>query len=113
MLQSVDLNRNNGHKVPRSSRQSGGPRAPKRPRDTDQKAPSVRARGLWHAAKSLGGSVNGSSHFFVQGAEIDVFRFATFCVYFALVLLQLILSCFAERPPLFSKAVHVPVSNDS
>ncbi|XP_077172136.1 multidrug resistance-associated protein 1-like isoform X2 [Paroedura picta] len=47
-------------------------------------------------------------HASVKGAEIDVFRFATFYVYFALVLLQLILSCFAERPPLFSKVVHVP-----
>nr|XP_056722202.1 multidrug resistance-associated protein 1-like [Euleptes europaea] len=42
------------------------------------------------------------------GADIDAFRFATFYIYFILVLLQLILSCFAERPPLFSKVVHVP-----
>ncbi|XP_048349117.1 multidrug resistance-associated protein 1-like isoform X1 [Sphaerodactylus townsendi] len=45
---------------------------------------------------------------FSMGAETDVFRFTTFSIYFILVLLQLILSSFAEQPPLFSKAVHVP-----
>ncbi|XP_054850774.1 multidrug resistance-associated protein 1-like isoform X1 [Eublepharis macularius] len=47
-------------------------------------------------------------HALSTGAKIDAFRFATFFVYFTLVLLQLILSCFAERPPLFSKVVHLP-----
>lgn len=41
---------------------------------------------------------------------MDVFRDATFYVYFALVLIELVLSCFPERPPLFSKTVNVPVS---
>ncbi|XP_062999456.1 multidrug resistance-associated protein 1-like [Elgaria multicarinata webbii] len=42
------------------------------------------------------------------GATVDVFRYVTFYIYFTLVLIQLILSCFPERPPLFSETVHVP-----
>uniref|UniRef100_A0A803T6X8 Multidrug resistance-associated protein 1 n=1 Tax=Anolis carolinensis TaxID=28377 RepID=A0A803T6X8_ANOCA len=41
----------------------------------------------------------------------DVFRCITFFLYFALVLTELVLSCFPERPPLFSETVHDPVSN--
>ncbi|XP_043350056.1 multidrug resistance-associated protein 1 isoform X3 [Dermochelys coriacea] len=41
-------------------------------------------------------------------AEVDVFRYVTFYSYFVLVLIQLILSCFPERPPLFSEAVNDP-----
>uniref|UniRef100_A0A8C0HFM2 Multidrug resistance-associated protein 1 n=1 Tax=Chelonoidis abingdonii TaxID=106734 RepID=A0A8C0HFM2_CHEAB len=37
---------------------------------------------------------------------IDVFRYVTFYSYFVLVLIQLILSCFPERPPLFSETVN-------
>lgn len=33
---------------------------------------------------------------------MDPFRFTTFYIYFALVLCALILSCFKEKPPLFS-----------
>ncbi|KAJ6656004.1 hypothetical protein lerEdw1_004589 [Lerista edwardsae] len=44
----------------------------------------------------------------LAGAGVDVFRDATFYIYFALVLTQLVLSCFPERPPLFSKTVSVP-----
>uniref|UniRef100_A0A4W3K651 ATP-binding cassette, sub-family C (CFTR/MRP), member 3 n=1 Tax=Callorhinchus milii TaxID=7868 RepID=A0A4W3K651_CALMI len=38
-----------------------------------------------------------------KGGVSDRFRFATFYVYFALLLVQLILSSFSEPPPLFSK----------
>uniref|UniRef100_A0A8D0L527 Multidrug resistance-associated protein 1 n=1 Tax=Sphenodon punctatus TaxID=8508 RepID=A0A8D0L527_SPHPU len=40
--------------------------------------------------------------------EVDVFRYVTFYIYFVLVLIQLILSCFPERPPLFSETVNDP-----
>ncbi|KAM9012499.1 multidrug resistance-associated protein 1 isoform 6-T7 [Ara ararauna] len=43
-----------------------------------------------------------------MGAEVDAFRYATFCVYFILLLVQLILCCFPERPPLFSATVNDP-----
>uniref|UniRef100_A0A674K4E7 Multidrug resistance-associated protein 1 n=1 Tax=Terrapene triunguis TaxID=2587831 RepID=A0A674K4E7_9SAUR len=43
------------------------------------------------------------------GAEVDVFRYITFYSYFVLVLIQLILSCFPERPPLFSETVNDPI----
>nr|XP_028561207.1 multidrug resistance-associated protein 1-like isoform X1 [Podarcis muralis] len=42
------------------------------------------------------------------GSEVDVFRYITFYIYFTLVLIQLILSCFPERPPLFSETIHDP-----
>uniref|UniRef100_A0A4W3JJU3 ATP-binding cassette, sub-family C (CFTR/MRP), member 3 n=1 Tax=Callorhinchus milii TaxID=7868 RepID=A0A4W3JJU3_CALMI len=42
------------------------------------------------------------------GGGVDRFRFATFYVYFALLLVQLILSSFSEPPPLFSKLVTDP-----
>ncbi|XP_069066294.1 multidrug resistance-associated protein 1 isoform X1 [Pleurodeles waltl] len=38
--------------------------------------------------------------------DIDVFRYATFFTYFSLVLIQLILACFPDLPPLFSETVH-------
>ncbi|XP_031462657.1 multidrug resistance-associated protein 1 isoform X1 [Phasianus colchicus] len=40
--------------------------------------------------------------------EVDAFRYVTFCTYFTLLLVQLILSCFPEKPPLFSEAVNDP-----
>uniref|UniRef100_A0A4W3JNE2 ATP-binding cassette, sub-family C (CFTR/MRP), member 3 n=1 Tax=Callorhinchus milii TaxID=7868 RepID=A0A4W3JNE2_CALMI len=43
-----------------------------------------------------------------KGGVSDRFRFATFYVYFALLLVQLILSSFSEPPPLFSKLVTDP-----
>uniref|UniRef100_A0A674KCL9 Multidrug resistance-associated protein 1 n=1 Tax=Terrapene triunguis TaxID=2587831 RepID=A0A674KCL9_9SAUR len=47
------------------------------------------------------------------GAEVDVFRYITFYSYFVLVLIQLILSCFPERPPLFSETIPCPESSAS
>ncbi|NXN35985.1 MRP1 protein, partial [Rhinoptilus africanus] len=47
-------------------------------------------------------------HALNMGAEVDAFRFVTFCVYFILLLVQLILCCFPERPPLFSETVNDP-----
>nr|KAF6308676.1 ATP binding cassette subfamily C member 3 [Pipistrellus kuhlii] len=38
----------------------------------------------------------------VEGKILDPFRFTTFYIYFALVFCALILSCFREKPPLFS-----------
>ncbi|NXA48635.1 MRP3 protein, partial [Nothocercus julius] len=42
-----------------------------------------------------------------QGQVNDRFRFTTFYIYFALVIIELILSCFKEKPPFFS-----PVNTD-
>ncbi|XP_053133014.1 multidrug resistance-associated protein 1-like [Hemicordylus capensis] len=47
-------------------------------------------------------------HALSPDAEVDVFRYITFYIYFTLVLIQLVLSCFPERPPLFSETVRVP-----
>ncbi|KAM8798712.1 multidrug resistance-associated protein 1 isoform 1-T1 [Eudromia elegans] len=41
-------------------------------------------------------------------AEVDAFRYVTFCSYFLLILVQLILCCFPEQPPLFSETVNDP-----
>ncbi|XP_060700646.1 ATP-binding cassette sub-family C member 3 isoform X3 [Hemiscyllium ocellatum] len=41
---------------------------------------------------------------FNEGTVIDVFRFTTFYIYFALVLIQFFLCCFSEPPPYFSAA---------
>lgn len=41
-----------------------------------------------------------------EGKILDPFRFTTFYIYFALVLCALILSCFKEKPPLFSPENH-------
>ncbi|XP_053528129.1 multidrug resistance-associated protein 1 isoform X1 [Artibeus jamaicensis] len=43
-----------------------------------------------------------------EDAEVDVFRDVTFYIYFCLVLIQLILSCFSDRSPLFSETVNDP-----
>ncbi|XP_041671461.1 ATP-binding cassette sub-family C member 3 isoform X1 [Cheilinus undulatus] len=43
-----------------------------------------------------------------QSGVTDKLRLTTFCFYFILVLLELILSCFNERPPLFSNVVTDP-----
>uniref|UniRef100_A0A8C3D0Y7 Multidrug resistance-associated protein 1 n=1 Tax=Cairina moschata TaxID=8855 RepID=A0A8C3D0Y7_CAIMO len=43
-----------------------------------------------------------------MGAEVDAFRYVTFCTYFILLLVQLILCCFPEQPPLFSETVNDP-----
>uniref|UniRef100_A0A8B9CTD7 Multidrug resistance-associated protein 1 n=1 Tax=Anser brachyrhynchus TaxID=132585 RepID=A0A8B9CTD7_9AVES len=44
----------------------------------------------------------------ILGAEVDAFRYVTFCTYFILLLVQLILCCFPEQPPLFSETVNDP-----
>ncbi|XP_063555579.1 multidrug resistance-associated protein 1 isoform X5 [Gorilla gorilla gorilla] len=43
-----------------------------------------------------------------QDAQVDLFRDITFYVYFSLLLIQLVLSCFSDRSPLFSETVHDP-----
>uniref|UniRef100_A0A8B9S0C9 Multidrug resistance-associated protein 1 n=1 Tax=Accipiter nisus TaxID=211598 RepID=A0A8B9S0C9_9AVES len=43
-----------------------------------------------------------------MGAEVDAFRYVTFCIYFVLLFVQLILCCFPERPPLFSETNPCP-----
>uniref|UniRef100_A0A8C4VBS7 Multidrug resistance-associated protein 1 n=2 Tax=Falco tinnunculus TaxID=100819 RepID=A0A8C4VBS7_FALTI len=47
-------------------------------------------------------------HALNTGAEVDAFRYVTFCIYFILLLVQLILCCLPERPPLFSETVNDP-----
>ncbi|XP_075021177.1 multidrug resistance-associated protein 1 isoform X6 [Calonectris borealis] len=47
-------------------------------------------------------------HALNMGAEVDAFRYVTFCIYFILLFVQLILCCFPERPPLFSETVNDP-----
>ncbi|KFP30660.1 Multidrug resistance-associated protein 1, partial [Colius striatus] len=47
-------------------------------------------------------------HALNTGAEVDSFRYATFCIYFILLFVQLILCCFPERPPLFSETINDP-----
>ncbi|KFQ30724.1 Multidrug resistance-associated protein 1, partial [Merops nubicus] len=47
-------------------------------------------------------------HALNKGAEVYAFRNVTFCIYFVLLLVQLILCCFPERPPLFSETVNDP-----
>ncbi|KAM9598625.1 multidrug resistance-associated protein 1 isoform 4-T9 [Morphnus guianensis] len=47
-------------------------------------------------------------HALNMGAEVDAFRYVTFCIYFVLLFVQLILCCFPERPPLFSETVNDP-----
>uniref|UniRef100_U3CT39 Multidrug resistance-associated protein 1 n=1 Tax=Callithrix jacchus TaxID=9483 RepID=U3CT39_CALJA len=41
-------------------------------------------------------------------AQVDLFRDISFYVYFTLVLIQLVLSCFSDRSPLFSETIHDP-----
>ncbi|KAK2876925.1 hypothetical protein Q8A67_021021 [Cirrhinus molitorella] len=43
-----------------------------------------------------------------ENGDKDTLRIATFYIYFGLTLLQLILSCFNEKPPLFSSVVTDP-----
>ncbi|KAM9210176.1 multidrug resistance-associated protein 1 [Dugong dugon] len=43
-----------------------------------------------------------------EDAQVDVFRDVTFYIYFSLVLVQLVLSCFSDRSPLFSETVNDP-----
>ncbi|XP_066054315.1 multidrug resistance-associated protein 1 isoform X3 [Chamaea fasciata] len=47
-------------------------------------------------------------HALNMGADEDAFRYSTFCIYFVLVLVELILCCFPEQPPLFSETVNDP-----
>ncbi|NWQ61769.1 MRP1 protein, partial [Neopipo cinnamomea] len=47
-------------------------------------------------------------HALNMGAEVDAFRYVTFCIYFVLLFAQLILCCFPEQPPLFSETVNDP-----
>ncbi|KAJ7401505.1 multidrug resistance-associated protein 1 [Pitangus sulphuratus] len=47
-------------------------------------------------------------HALNTGAEVDAFRYVTFCIYFVLLFAQLILCCFPEQPPLFSETVNDP-----
>uniref|UniRef100_A0A8C9HUR6 Multidrug resistance-associated protein 1 n=2 Tax=Piliocolobus tephrosceles TaxID=591936 RepID=A0A8C9HUR6_9PRIM len=41
-----------------------------------------------------------------EDAQVDLFRDITFYIYFSLVLIQLVLSCFSDRSPLFSETIH-------
>uniref|UniRef100_A0A2K5X4Y9 Multidrug resistance-associated protein 1 n=1 Tax=Macaca fascicularis TaxID=9541 RepID=A0A2K5X4Y9_MACFA len=43
-----------------------------------------------------------------EDVQVDLFRDMTFYVYFSLVLIQLVLSCFSDRSPLFSETIHDP-----
>ncbi|XP_015416781.1 PREDICTED: multidrug resistance-associated protein 1 [Myotis davidii] len=43
-----------------------------------------------------------------EDANVDVFRDVTFYIYFSLVLVQLVLSCFSDRSPLFSETINDP-----
>uniref|UniRef100_A0A8U7P8D9 Multidrug resistance-associated protein 1 n=1 Tax=Corvus moneduloides TaxID=1196302 RepID=A0A8U7P8D9_CORMO len=47
-------------------------------------------------------------HALNMGADEDAFRYVTFCTYFVLVLVELILCCLPEQPPLFSETVNDP-----
>lgn len=46
----------------------------------------------------------------IQGHAYERFRFTTFYIYFALIIAELILSCFKEKPPFFSPVNTDPVS---
>lgn len=46
----------------------------------------------------------------IQPDTVDVFRFTTFYMYWVLLLVELILACFSDQPPLFSQSVKDPVS---
>nr|XP_044603416.1 multidrug resistance-associated protein 1 [Equus asinus] len=43
-----------------------------------------------------------------EDADVDVFRDVTFCLYSSLVLIELVLSCFSDRSPLFSETINDP-----
>lgn len=51
--------------------------------------------------------------FTFQSEVTDKLRFTTFYFYFSLVVCELILCCFNEKPPLFSNVVTDPVSHTS
>ncbi|XP_058291030.1 multidrug resistance-associated protein 1-like isoform X2 [Hylobates moloch] len=48
-----------------------------------------------------------------EDAQVDLFRDITFYVYFSLLLIQLVLSCFSDRSPLFSETIHDPIDSTS
>uniref|UniRef100_A0A9L0SLR3 Multidrug resistance-associated protein 1 n=1 Tax=Equus caballus TaxID=9796 RepID=A0A9L0SLR3_HORSE len=43
-----------------------------------------------------------------EDADVDVFRDVTFYIYSSLVLIELVLSCFSDRSPLFSETINDP-----
>ncbi|XP_030646267.1 multidrug resistance-associated protein 1 isoform X2 [Chanos chanos] len=43
-----------------------------------------------------------------EDAEVDVFRYTTFYIYYSLLFVSLILSCLSDQPPLFSQVVKDP-----
>lgn len=45
-----------------------------------------------------------------KDAQVDMFRDSAFYLYFTLVFIQLVLSCFSDSSPLFSETVHDPGS---
>lgn len=45
-----------------------------------------------------------------KDAQVDMFRDSAFYLYFTLVFIQLVLSCFSDSSPLFSETVRDPVS---
>nr|XP_036847848.1 multidrug resistance-associated protein 1 isoform X4 [Manis javanica] len=45
---------------------------------------------------------------FKEDSGVDVFRDVTFYIYFSLVLIQLVLSCFSDQSPLFSETIKDP-----
>lgn len=62
------------------------------------------------ASASRAQKVTSASSPHVQDAKVDLFRDVTFYIYFSLVLIQLVLSCFSDRAPLFSETINDPVS---
>ncbi|XP_063479869.1 multidrug resistance-associated protein 1-like isoform X3 [Symphalangus syndactylus] len=46
-----------------------------------------------------------------EDARVDLFRDITFYVCFSLLLIQLVLSCFSDRSPLFSETIHDPIDS--
>ncbi|XP_073071630.1 multidrug resistance-associated protein 1 isoform X5 [Manis javanica] len=45
---------------------------------------------------------------FKEDSGVDIFRDVTFYIYFSLVLIQLVLSCFSDQSPLFSETIKDP-----
>lgn len=54
--------------------------------------------------------VNVTKFLFMQDEVKDKLRFTTFYMHFGFLVVELILSCFNEKPPLFSNVVTDPVS---
>ncbi|XP_030664475.1 LOW QUALITY PROTEIN: putative pyridoxal-dependent decarboxylase domain-containing protein 2, partial [Nomascus leucogenys] len=46
-----------------------------------------------------------------EDAQVYLFRDITFYVCFSLLLIQLVLSCFSDRSPLFSETIHDPIAD--